>query len=76
MGHVVVTLDVVEIHCPSDAGLRVKIEQVTVQTGVIDDAPQTALEVDVVDDVEADEGAKETPIGFDDAVAEEIAAFR
>ena len=70
--HIVMALDVVEIDRLSDARLLIKIHQITLQVRIIDDAPEIAFEMPVVDDVEADERAKHSPIGFDDAVGKEI----
>ena len=43
---------------------------------VIDNAAQIAFEVPVINDVESDEGAEKSPIGFDDAALEKKTAFR
>lgn len=72
--HVIVTLDVVEGDCCGDAGLLVEIGQVALEIGVIEDPAQAALEMDVIDDVKADERAEKAPVGFDDAITEEVAA--
>ncbi len=66
--HVVMALDVIEIDRLGDAGLLIQIHQITLQIWVIDDAPQIALEMPVINDVEPDERAEKSPIGFDDAV--------
>jgi len=42
---------------------------------VIDDAAEVAFEVAVIDDVEPNECAKEPPIGFDNPIVEQVAAF-
>ncbi len=76
MRHVVVALDVIEIDGVGDAGLLIQIHQVTLQVRIIDDAADVALEMAVIDGVEPNECAEETPVGFDDAIVEQVAAFR
>jgi hypothetical protein len=73
--HVVVTLDVIEVDGLGDTRLLVQIHQVSLKIRVINNASDVALEVAVIDDVEPDQGAEKSPIGFNDAVAEEIAAL-
>ena len=67
VGHIVVTLDVVEVDRLGDAGLLVEIGQVTLEVRVVEDTAEAAFEMDVVDDVETDEGAEEPPVGLHDA---------
>ena len=74
--HVVVTFDVIEVNRGCDSGLLVKVHQVTLQIRIIDDTPNVALEVAVIDDVEPNECAKETPIRFNNAPAEQITSLR
>ena len=69
------TFDMIEINRLGDTGLLIQVHQVTLEVGVIDDAADVALEVAVINDVKPDERAKEPPIGFDDAVVEQVAAF-
>ena len=73
--HVIMTFDMIEINRLGDTGLLIQVHQVTLEVGVIDDAADVALEVAVINDVKPDERAKEPPIGFDDAVVEQVAAF-
>src|SRR5207244_7401101 len=47
---------------------------VALQVRVIDGPAQVAFEVAVVNDIEPHERAKETPVGFDDTVAKQVAA--
>jgi len=68
--------DVLEIDGLVDAGLLIEVHQVALEVWVIQDAPQAALEVDVINKIKAHQGAKEAPVGFDDSVAEEIALCR
>ena len=67
--HVVVPLDVIDANGFGDSGLLIKIEQVTLQVRVIDDPAKIAFEMSVIYDVEPNQRAEETPIGFDDAIA-------
>jgi hypothetical protein len=50
---VIVPLDVVHVHGRGDAGLLVEIAQIVPEVRVVDDAPQIAFEVAVIDGVEA-----------------------
>jgi hypothetical protein len=74
--HVVVALDVIEVYGLGNGRLLIEIHQVTLQIGVIDDAPDVALEVAVIHDVEAHKGAEKAPVGFDDATAQQVTASR
>ena len=74
--YVVVALDVIEVDGPGDARQLIEIHQVTLQVGVIDDAADVALEVAVIDDVEPHKCAEKAPVGFDDAIVEQVTAFR
>ena len=51
--HVVMTLDMIEVDGLGDTGLLIKVHQVTLQARVIDDAPDVALEVAVINRVES-----------------------
>ena len=46
------------------------------QIRIIDDAAKVAFEMAVIDNVEPDERAEESPIRFDDAIIEQVTAFR
>ena len=74
--HIVMALDVVEIDRLGDTRLLIEVHQITPQVRIVDDAPEIAFEMPVVDDVEADERAKHSPIGFNDAAGKEITRFR
>ena len=65
----------IEINRLGDTGLLVQVHQVTLEVWVIDDAADIAFEVTVIDDVEPNECAKEPPIGFDNPIVEQVAAF-
>ena len=69
MRHVVVTLDVIDADGLGDSRLLIQVEQVTLQVRIIDDATEIAFEMAVIDDVESDQRAKQSPVGFDDAFA-------
>ena len=72
--HVVMTLDVIEVDGLGDTGLLIQVHQVTLQVRVIDDAADVAFEVTVIDDVKPDERAEKSPVGFYDAIIEQVAA--
>src|SRR4051812_16793608 len=61
---VVVPLDVIEIDRPGDVRLLVKIAQIVVEIGVIDDAPQIAFEMSVINRIEPHQRAEEPPVGL------------
>ena len=46
------------------------------QVGVVDEAPTVALEVTVVHSVEADARREQSPVGFRDTVAHQVAVLR
>ena len=58
MGHVVMTLDVIDAYSFGDSRLLIEIEHITVQVRVIDDATQIAFEMAVINHVEPDQGAE------------------
>lgn len=57
MRHVVMPLDVVEVHRFGDAGPLIQVAGVAGQVRVVGNAAQVALEMAMVDRVEPDEGA-------------------
>src|SRR4029077_14715174 len=66
VGDVVVPLDVVEVHGVGDAVGLIEVFEVAEEVGVVDDPPEVALEMAVVDGIEAYEGDEQAPIGFDE----------
>src|SRR4029077_5925890 len=68
MRHVIMALDVIEINGVGDARLLIQIHQVALQIWIVDDTPQIALEMAVIDDVEANKGAKKSPVRLDDSI--------
>ena len=76
MSHIIMTFDMIEINRLGDAGPLIQVHQVTLEVGVIDDPADVAFEVTVIDDVKSNECAKEPPIGFNNAIVEQVAAFR
>ena len=72
VSHIVMPLDVVEIHRAGDAVILVEVFQVTKQVCVIGETPDIALKMSVVDSIEADECHEQAPIGFDDARPKQI----
>ena len=76
VGHVIMALDMINTDRFGNARLLIEIEQVTLQARVIDDPAKIAFEMTVINDVEADQRAKQPPIGFDNPFSEQIAAAR
>src|SRR5947208_15044515 len=74
--HIIMALDVIEINGVSYSGLLIQIHQVALQIRVINDAAQVALEMAVINHVEPDKRAKKSPVGFDNAIPEQIPLFR
>src|SRR3954470_1144049 len=73
---VVVPLDVIDAHGLVDARYLIKIAKVIRQVRVIPDAAQVALEVAVVDRVEANERGKQPPVGLGHARAGDVSLPR
>ena len=65
-------LDVIDAHRLGDSGLLIKIEHVTMEVRVIENATKVTFEVTVVNDVEPNEGAEEAPVGFNDSIAKQV----
>src|SRR5205823_8927101 len=68
--HVIMTLDVIDADGLGDSRLLIQVEQITLQVRIIDDATEIAFEMAVINDIETNERAKKSPVGFDDAVSE------
>ena len=62
--HVIMPLDVVEVHGVGDAVGLIEVFEVAEEVRVVDDPPKVALEMTVVDSVEAYEGDEQAPVGF------------
>ena len=56
VGNIVMPFDVVEVHGVGDAVGLVEVLEVAEEVRVVDDPPEVALEMSVVDGVEAYEG--------------------
>jgi len=67
VAHVVVALDVAEIDGLGDARDLVDVAGVGPEVAVIDDAPDVALEMTMVDGIEPDERGEQPDIGFGEA---------
>ena len=67
---VIVALDMVNVHRLGDAVDLIEIFKVAEQVGIIDNAPDIALKMTLIDRVEPDERDKQTPVGFDESLAE------
>ena len=70
------TLDVIEVDGLGYAWVLIQVHQIILQIWIIDDAPQIALEMSVIDHVEPDERAEKSPIGFHDPVVEKKTTLR
>ena len=66
MRHVVVRFDMVEIDRLGDTGNLVEILQVAGQVRIVDDAPEVALEMAMVDGIEPKQRDEQSPIRFDE----------
>src|SRR5918995_1304202 len=73
---VVMLLYVVHIYGLSHTRLLIQVSQISPQVGIVHDAPQVALEVSVVNGVEAHERGKHAPVGLRYAVATQVAPLR
>ena len=74
VGHVIMALDMINTDRFGNARLLIEIEHVSLQVWVIYDASEVAFEVPVVNHVEPNQRAKQAPVGFDEAIAEQITA--
>src|SRR5262245_48786831 len=72
---VIVTLDMVEVHRLGDALDLIQIFEIAEQIGIVDDPPDVALKVPVVNGVKSDERHKQAPVGFHKLRAEQISAI-
>ena len=63
---VVMPLDVVEVHGVGNAVGLIEVFEVAEEVRVVDDPPEIAFEMAVVDGVEAHQGDEQAPIGFDE----------
>jgi hypothetical protein len=61
---VVVPLDMIEIHGLGDTVGLVEIPEIPEEIRVIDDSPDVALKMAVVDHIEPNQRDKEAPVGF------------
>src|SRR4051812_18438889 len=71
--HVIVPLDVIDVHPLGHARHLVEIAQIVRQVRIVRDAAQVAFEVAVVDGIEAHERRKQPPVCFGDLRSTEIA---
>ena len=71
---VVVPLDMIEIHGLRDRGPLIEFAHEFHQIGIVGDPAYVALEVHIIDGVEANKGRKQPPIRFGNLRSTEIAA--
>ena len=69
-------LDVIDVDGVADSRPLIEIEHVTLQVCIIDDATKIAFEMAVIHHVETDQRTEQPPIGFKDAISEQVAAGR
>ena len=62
--HVIVPLDVVDVHRPGHARRLVELAQVVREVRIVGDAAQVALEEPNIDRIEAQQRGKQAPIGL------------
>ena len=70
VSHVIMALDVVEIHGVGDSIILIEIFEITEEVRVIGNAANVAFEVPMIDGVEADQCDEQPPIGLYDPGAE------
>src|SRR5215204_3239375 len=70
---IVMLLYVVHVHRLRHTRLLIEISQISPQVRIVHDAPQVALEVSMVNGVEAHQGGKQAPVGLRHAVAAQVA---
>src|SRR3546814_15882852 len=66
-------LDVVEVDRRGHAGLLVEVAQVVPQARVVGQAPDVALEMPVIDGIEAQQRGEQAPVGLGLALAHQVA---
>lgn len=62
--HVVMALDMVDIHGLGDAVGLVEVFEISEEIRVVDDSPYVALKMTVVHRIKPDQRDKESPVGF------------
>jgi hypothetical protein len=55
---IVVPLDMIEANCLGDPGLLIQVHQIALQVRVVENAPKTALKMNVINLVEANQSAE------------------
>ncbi len=70
---VIMPLDVIHVDGRGDAGLLIKIAQIVREVRIVDDTPQVALEMAVVDGIEAYERREQPQVGLGDRAARKVA---
>ena len=72
VAHVVMPLDVIEVHRLANTGRLVEIAHVAGKIQVVFDAAQVALEVAVVHGIETHERREQAPVRLGERIADEI----
>src|SRR5690554_7400806 len=73
MAVIVVLLDMVKVHRVGYSWLLVEIPQIAVEVVVVLDPAQVALEVPIIDGIEAYQGRKEPPVGLGNLITDQVA---
>ena len=76
VGDVVVTFDVIEVYGVGDAVGLIEVFEVAEEVRVVDDPPEVALEMAVINDVEPNERAEQSPVSFDDPISKQVTTLR
>ena len=63
--------DVIKVHRGRNARLLIEVQEIALQVRIIHDPPQVALEVPMIDGVEAHQRAESSPVRFHDVASEE-----
>ena len=69
MRHVIVPLDVVEVHRRGYPVVLIQIAQVRPEVRVVDNAAKVAFEVAMLDRIESDQRREKAPVGFSHTLA-------
>ena len=76
MRHVVMPLDVIEVHGIGDAVVLIEVFEIAEQVPIVDDAADIAFEVSMIDGVKADERDEQAPICLNKSRSKEISLIR
>src|SRR3974390_1157164 len=75
MAHVIVPFDMQKVHCRWDSGQLIDVARIGPEIRVIDDPPNVALEMSMIDRVEANERGEQPYIRLGQCVSEQKASM-